>query len=75
MHDGNDDSDEHRHKDDCFVARTEPNDDERTECNFGKRIENDDIRFQYTPHSIAPPECKRNQNAKHDCNDKSDKRF
>ncbi len=75
MHDGNDDSDEHSHKDNCFVSRTEPNDDKRTECNFGKRIENDDIRFQYTAHGVAPPECKRNQNAEHNGNDKTDERF
>ncbi len=75
MHNGYDQSDDYRHENDRFVARSEPDDDERSECDFGKCVHYDDVRFQYASYGIAPPQRKRNQDAEYDCKNKSDDRF
>ena len=66
MHNGYDQSYDHRHENDRFVARSEPDDNERTECDFRERVQHDDVRFQYASYGIAPPQRKRDRAAEHD---------
>lgn len=42
-----DNAHEYRHDEDRLAARTEPNNDEGTQCDFRKRVDHDDIRFEH----------------------------
>ena len=75
MHDRNDDADEHGHKDDRFAPRAEPDDDERSQSDLGKGVEDDDVRLKDAAQRVAPPERKRDGKPEDDGDRKAGERL
>ena len=75
MHDGDDDPDENRHKDDRFAPGAEPYDDEGTQGDFGKGVDDDDVRLEDFAHRVAPPKEQCDGESERDGDGKSCQRF
>ncbi len=75
MHDRNDDSDENRHDEDRFAARSEPDNDEGTERDFRERVDDDDIGFEHLSQRFAPPKEQSDPNPQNNRDRKTCKRL
>ena len=73
--DGDDYADQDRHKDDRAIARAYPNDDDRTECDLGERVEHDEVRFEHLAERRAPPQRDRDERPGYRRDEESGKRF